>query len=231
MMNSKALRIGAMIAVPAVCAASAAAEVALSFGYNDLSGSYTSTSATSGSFSAAASDTLNLQSSGDVTRLIPTTGTAEFAPGFVSSTLADFVINLSVTNINVIPGIADGAGTFVLTDVDGDTLTGDIVGVWIAGGLDQTFFNGSLFNVVFNNNSSDGGIDGTSGDHVDGNLGFPFIYEGALTQLFLNPGSPFFFDSDFSEVDTQVLAEILPTPGAATLAGMAGLMVARRRRR
>ncbi len=231
MKTSKVVRTGIMMAVPAVFSAwSAAADVALSFGYNDLSGSYTSTSATTGSFTAVASDTPNLRSSGDVTRLIPTTGTAEFAPGFVS-TAGNFVVNLSVFNINTIPGIADGTGNFVITDVNGDTLSGDIVGIWIMGGLDQTFFNGALFNVVFTNNSADGGIDGSSGDHVDGNLGFPFVYEGAVTQLFLNPGTPFFFDYDFQNVDTQVLGEIFPTPGAATLAGLAGLMVARRRRR
>ena len=235
MTTSKALRVGALLAVPAAFAASAAADVIASFGYNDLTGAYTSTSATTGMFSANASNTVNLNSSGDVTRLIPVADTASFAPGFFPGA-GNVSANVSVYGIDTVNLIAFGAGDITLTDADGDTITADIDGVWIGSSfIPQTYFNGALFNVQFHDNgAADGTFNGTSGSFSIADL--TSTYEGLIAKLFLNPNSPTytFFNESFSDVDTQVIGEItevVPTPGAATLAGVAGLMVARRRRR
>lgn len=234
-MTSKVLRVGAMLAVPAAFAASAAADVIASFGYNDLSGAFTSTSATTGMFTANASSTVNLNSSGDVTRLIPTTGTAQFAPGFFPG-FGNVSVNVSVTGIDTGLLLASGTGNITMTDADGDTITADIDGVWIGSTfIPQTYFNGALFNVQFNDNgAADGTFDGTSGSFSIADL--TAMYEGSIAKLFLNPSSQTytFFNESFQDVDTQVIGEIteiVPTPGATALVGVAGLMVARRRRR
>ncbi|MGD9688453.1 MAG: MYXO-CTERM sorting domain-containing protein [Phycisphaerales bacterium] len=233
-----------LAAVPAALLASQALAGApvttiLSFGYTDLNGVYTRTGTSGAGFgeglmTADAVDVVlgggtELRSSGDVTRLSSPNGTATFDTGFVSGAdVANFHIELSILNND--GDFADGAGSFTITDLDGDTITGNIAGTWIRGGLNQTFFNGDLTSVVLTDNGmADGLFNGNSGS-FDLNLGFPGIFEGALVQLFLRPGAGF-FDASFSEVSTQVSGEIVPTPGAVALIGLAGAAGLRRRRR
>lgn len=218
-----------LAAVAGLAFASAAnADGILSFRYVDLDGSYVPTNATTGSFTAAASGPV-LNTSGDVTRLIPTLGTATFAPGFVTGLdAANASFSISVENLDAMLGIADGAGTFTLTDLNGDTFTGNILGTWVRGINGNTFFNGDLDSVVFNNVSGDGLFDGNTGSIV-GDLGFPGVFEGALVQVFIRTAG--FFNEAYSGVPTNTEGVIVPAPAAAGLMGLAGLAAARRRRR
>jgi uncharacterized protein (TIGR03382 family) len=237
--NMKNSIIALTVAAPALLASTAMAQdPILSFGYTDLNGVF-ARSGTSGAgfgtglFTANAIDVVispenSLRSGGDVTRLSAPNGTAQFDTGFVSqANSANFALSLSVLNND--GDFADGAGSFTITDLNGDTVTGSISGTWVRGGLNQTFFNGDLANVQLNNISGDGLFNGNLGS-FDLNLGFPGIFEGALVQLFLRPSADF-FGTDFSLVSTQVSGEIVPTPGAAALMGLAGVAALRRRRK
>ncbi|MGQ0627641.1 MAG: hypothetical protein ACT4PL_06015 [Phycisphaerales bacterium] len=208
-------------------AASASGEVVLSFGYTDLDGDFVGAAGV-GNFTAAATDVGALRTSGDVTRLIPNTGTAEFDAGFFSLPgAADAFFSVSV--FNRVGSRAMGLGFFVLTDTNGDTITGDIDGIWLRGTQGRTFFNGNLTNVVTNNNSGDGVFNGTSGSFdIDFTRQSPM--NGALVQLFIRTGVGF-FENGFSDVTTQVAGELVPTPGATALVGLAAAAALRRRRR
>lgn len=213
------------LAAAGLTATVASADEVVTFAYNNLAGSYTAINASSGSFTANATDMPGLQSIGDVTRTVPVAGTADFAAGFVSrADLANFTITVSVDMIDQILGIATGTGSFTITDLDGTTLSGDIDGLWIRGGLGQTFFNGNLTNVVFSGASFDGDNGSFSTSFGPGDL------EGAVTQLFLRPGDGGFFTQSFADVATQVQGQIVPTPGALALMGVGGLVASRRRR-
>lgn len=205
-------RITSTIVALGLLAGVAQADVVLSFGFTDLSGSYDGAS----SFTANAVATPSLSSTGDVTRI--SDGTAEFATGFASGP-ADFSMNLSVTP-------AGESGTFTITDVTGaNTITGDISGDWISGGGDIVYFNGLLSNVLLNGPGPS--FDGTSGSFGMDIEGQPL--DGAFVTLFIATGSGF-FDRAFQGVSTQVDGVVIPAPaGVMALAGL-GLMAARRRR-
>lgn len=193
----------------------AQADVVLTFGFTDLSGSYDGI----GSFSASAVDAGVLRSSGDVTSLFGAGGTAEFDAGFAGG-VADFQVNLSVPA---------GSGSFTITDADGDTIVGDISGNWISGGGDIVFFNGLLSNVFLNATGGGTTFDGPSSGQFD--MGIPGQpLEGAFVTLFIATGAGF-FDRAFSGVSTQVDGVVIPAPaGVMALAGL-GLMAGARRRR
>lgn len=240
MINRKNVVLAALAAPALLVAANAmAVDPIMSFGYTDLDGRFTRTGTSGSGFgiglmTADAVDVVlgqgnELRSAGDVTRLSSPTGTASFATGFVSGLdAANFHIAIDITNNDGLT--ADGLGDFTITDIDGDTITGNIAGIWVRGGLGQTFFNGDISNVVLNDNgAADGTFNGNTGA-FDLNLGFPGVFEGALVQLFLRPSAGF-FDADFAQVSTQVSGEIVPTPGAAALAGLAGVAALRRRRK
>ncbi|MFN9993587.1 MAG: PEP-CTERM sorting domain-containing protein [Phycisphaerales bacterium] len=205
------------------------AEVSAAFSFDDLAGSYTQSSSTSGTFSAVAVDTINLQTAGDASRLIPTEGNAVFEAGFVSgANPADFQISISV-NIDA-PNHAVGSGSFTFTDADGDTITGDISGEWVLVGSFLAF-SGNLTNIFLNDNgANDNMFNGTDGSSTDWSMSFPGSqpFEGALVNLVF--GATNFFGSNFSDRSTGVTAQIVPAPGALALVGLGGLAAARRRR-
>lgn len=207
----------------------ASAEVILTFGFTDLSGSFEREAIPgSGQFRAQAVDSGLLRTAGDVSRLGAGAGTANFDDGFVSrSDFANVVIDISVFNNN--GTTAQGSGTFRVTDDDGDTLTGTISGTWVRGN-GSTFFNGDLSNVALaDNESSDGFFNGTDGGVFGLNLPGSAPYEGAFVQLFIsNPG---FFSRTFRGISVQVGAEIVPSPGTLALAGLGGVFALNRRRR
>jgi hypothetical protein len=211
----------------------ASAAVIATFGYTELNGSYNNLDLDgSGNplYRASAVNTGSLQTRGDITRLTGAGGTATFDTGFVSVSVANYVSAISVIGFG---NARPGTGSFTITDVDGDTLSGSVDGVWTPGpgSTGIIYFNGLLSNVTFASNGNgvgDGTFDGTSG------TGFSYAdltaaYTGALVQLSTRPGVGF-FQSNFSNVTTLVNANISPAPGSLALVGLAGLVGLRRRR-
>lgn len=219
------VRITSTIAAFGLLAGAAQAEVVLTFGFTDTSGSYDTGTST---FSAVSVDTPEFSTGGDVTRLAAPGGTAEFDTGFASGgSSAAFAMSLDVTA--KMAGTAKGAGSFTITDADGDTVTGTISGDWISGGGDIVFFNGLITDVIL---TDVGTLDGTFDGPSSGSFGLDIAgqpLEGALVSLFIATGSGF-FDTGFSGVSTQVDGVVIPAPaGVLALTGI-GLMAVRRRR-
>jgi len=221
----KNVTILAVLAVAGASASVASAAAVLSFGFTDLSGNYNNTTK---QFSAVATNAGALRTGGDVSRLIPTGGTATFLTGFKGlGTLADFQLNLNVFSKTSTTAL--GTGGFSITDRNGDTIGGTINGLWVYGGNGIVFFNGALSNVFLTNTSGDGTFDGVPGG---GNFGMNMPgqpYDGTLVQLYIKVGGGF-LASSFSDVSTQVSGELVPTPGTLALLGLGGLIAGRRRR-
>ena len=217
---------GMLLVVGVVASASVAnAAVIASFRYDSLSGSY---DASTGQFEAHASGTGPLQSTGSVTRLVGTTGTAEFEPGFVAaSNPADFRILLS-SSATANPNVRSGNGSFEITDADGDKIVGEIIGTW-RNSPTSIFFNGILSNVfVVAGQQTNGTFDGTLQGLFPLAFAEPAPYTGAVVELVY--GAPGFFTQSFSDRVVGVTGQIVPTPGALALVGMGGLVIGRRRR-
>lgn len=190
----------------------------VSFTYSDLDGSYNS--GTSMYTATADGD-----SSGDVTRGDAMPGTADFGTGTFPHVSADFGISMAVTNITATT--ADGNGTLTINDANGDSLAMDIDGTFTLL-FGSVFFEGTLTNAFFGDESTDGSFDGvTSGSFANPSPLGPLT--GSVVELFFDPGS--FFSADFSDEDTLVngLLNPVPAPGTFALLGLGGLAMRRRR--
>lgn len=204
----------------AATAAVANAQAILTFGFTDVDGSFT---AADGSFAGASTAT----TSGDVTRLSAPGGTAVFDPGFAGVGASDFSFDIDVMITGA--GTADGAGSFSIVDVHGESLTGDLDGQFVELAPGIIAFNGLLSGVQFNDVSGDGTFDGPTAGSFSTDLPGTAPYDGALVQLFLD-GSGGFFDADFTGISTQVSGVIVPAPASLALLGLGGLAATRRRR-
>jgi len=210
---------GLAIVAAAFAAGTVNADVVASFTYDDLSGNYDG----AGNFQARAVDIAGvLQTSGDTSNLV-TSQTALFAPGFVSRSAANAVINISVNNFGWNgPNTALGGGNFTFTDVTGATASGTISGDWSSPGAGILFFNGALSGVTFSGPTFTGEF-GSWGTNLPG--GPP--YDGAIVQLTFSGSG--FFDSAFSDRATGSTLQLVPTPGALALLGLGGLRATRQR--
>jgi len=208
----------------ALTAASASAGVILTFGFTELNGRYVAADANNGVFTANAVNTVDLASEGDVTRLLPPgDGTAAYDHGFFGSGfggLAGISFTLTRTGLT-------GAGTYAVSDIDGDILSGTLSGDWIfLGGA--TFFNGVIDGTFTDVGAQDGLFNGpsvppTSFTQIVGSM------DGGITLLFTNDNADF-FGSSFTGVSTLAQANFVPTPGTVALIGIGGLVAGRRRR-
>jgi hypothetical protein len=84
-----------------------------------------------------------------LTRDVPPISTADFDQG----TSGDFNIWTNISNFTgtgtlLDPFKADGVGEFTLTDIDGDTITGDVAGTWIMFNVPIFVGNHRSFDVV-----------------------------------------------------------------------------------
>jgi hypothetical protein len=202
-------------------AASASAGVILTFGFTELDGSYTATDANNGTFTAIAANNAELQSEGDMTRLLPPgDGTAAYDHGFFGSAFGgtgNVAMTLARTGTT-------GTGTYTITDRDGDTLTGAITGDWIfLNGA--TFFNGTVTGLFA---SDDGQFNGASQAPTSFTT-LPGTMDGGFTILFTNDNSDF-FGSNFTGVSVLTSANYVPTAGATALGALAATIGLRRRR-
>ncbi|MBZ0170792.1 MAG: hypothetical protein K8E66_00280 [Phycisphaerales bacterium] len=212
----------------ATLASAAYADVAIStFTFSDLDSEYFTQDGVTGFFTARAGG----DTSGDVTRLQdPVAATAEYAPAFANDdgSDADVLFQMTVSNITAIS--ADGSGDFLIRDLDGDSIEGNLDGTWLRAnsGAPILFFNGTLSGVTFNA-GGDGLFEGTDG------IGFnltPYmlsnLFAGGIVQVSF--GLDTFFDQSFSGFNSQFSGTIVPTPGAAALLLGAGGVCIRRRR-
>lgn len=211
----------------ALAATAASADVSITtFAYSDLDTSYFTQDGQSGLFTARAGS----DSSGDVTSLVTGAQTAEYDNAFANddSSLADVVFEMNISNITA--NSADAAGSFTITDMDGDTISGSLAGAWARASAGATilFFNGTLSDVVYTA-SGNGSFEGTAGPGFDLT---PFLlgnsFSGGLVQVSFGVDS--FFDQSFELSGSQFSGTIVPTPGAAALLIGAGGIVSRRRR-
>lgn len=233
MLNRNGYKLGLAAATGALLAtaSAASADVIFTFGFTDLDGDYNAGSQT---FTANATNFGPFQTGGDVTRIGG--GSAEYDTGFMGlGTLANYTMSMTLSNItNNSADVLFGDASFEVTDEDGDTINGDIVGEWTEGQDGFLFFNGTLLNVLLDDNGdSDGTFDGPSGGAFDMDFGGengngPF--EGAIVTLSVNPTGDFFLRS-FNNAETLVSAEVIPAPASLALLGVGGLFASRRRRR
>lgn len=197
-----------------------------------------------GLFTAFAAAGGATNTSGSVARNVATTGSAVFLPGFVAAANpANCQFSLSVGNfgldVNSNP-VADGTGSFTLTDFNGDTVTGTVTGIrgasnpqdgWGILGTSFIRFNGQLSNVIFHNNSGDDTFNGDSGSFSMDYFGQHGAFPGTITFLrYAASAASNFFTAPFSGLPTGVNAQVVPTPGALALLGLGGLVAGRRRR-
>lgn len=223
-------RIAIALAALAGGISAANANIIITASYLDLRGDYVQSAPGIGTFTAVANDADPIRSTGNVARVDGNPGSASFETGFVSGlNPADFSITLSVNVI--VPGqVATGAGTFTITDADGDTITGSIDGAWLFDTVQGfIYFNGALSNVFANDNGAqDGEFNGTElGSWSLADLGTqPF--EGAISQIVFPAGG--FFTDSFANAATGLTAQIIPAPSALALLGLGGLVGGRRRR-
>lgn len=204
-----------------------AQDLAATFGYTDMGANWDSFNS---ELNIGASSTNTLSTSGDLTNYLgagfPTT--ALFNSGFADgSTSADSQFTMTLSNITGTN--ADAIGSFLITDVDGDTLSGNYIGTW-TNQFGFGFFDGQITDASYN--------DTESGDSVfEGNTGQTFsvpvdALEGGLSMLLQ---MPLWFDDqqgNFEARTTQLdgILVTVPTPGALALLGLGGIVAGRRRR-
>jgi uncharacterized protein (TIGR03382 family) len=228
--NSRALILAASSVM--ALAGAANADVIMTLTYDDLGGTYAASSATSGMFNARAVSTNRLRTQGNVSRVDPDE-TALFDTGFLNlgSNPSNFEVNISVLKASAGATTATGGGSFVATDVDGDTITGDLEGNWIQIAPGFIAFNGTISGVRLNDNGEvlDGTFNGNAGTSMNMDLPGEAPYMGALVSLVF--GRTDFFTRTFETPQaTGLTAQIIPSPGAIALAGAGGLVLRRRRK-
>jgi hypothetical protein len=131
----------------------------------------------SGIFTADVVDGL---SAGSVTRIEPPTGSAIFDTAWGGP--EHFALSMSISNIGGGGMTADGSGSFTLTDVDSDTISGNLIGSWQPQG-NTLRFNGDLSNVVYTPSSADETL--FNGDSGSASMAFgsPSPWSGAIIEL------------------------------------------------
>ncbi len=218
------MRTACSVCVIAVGAFSGIASAGLvtSFGFTELSASF---NLATGEFAAEASSANGLSTTGDVTGYGAGVETAVFNPGFYTGgTDAYVLVTMNIVNVVGNTAFAEG-GRFLIRDADGDNLAGSFVGQWdLRFGF--AFFDGEITSAQFND-AGDGMFEGPGGGSFDTPEG---TLIGALSFLMMEGSGSLFSDSFEARPASVDGMLVVPAPGALALAGLGGLVVARRRR-
>ncbi|RMH28333.1 MAG: hypothetical protein D6692_05705 [Planctomycetota bacterium] len=206
----------------ASCSGLASAGLVTSFGFTELSASF---DIGTGEFMAEASSANGLSTTGDVTGYGAGVETVVFNPGFYTGgTDAYVLITMSIVNVVGNTAFAEG-GRFLIRDADGDNLAGSFEGQWnLRFGF--AFFDGEITSAQFND-AGDGIFEGPGGGSFDTPEG---TLIGALSFLMMESTGSLFSDSFEARPASVDGMLVVPAPGALTLAGIGGLVLARRRR-
>jgi hypothetical protein len=189
------------------------------FSYGSLNATYDG----AGSFTTAINPVL---SSGSVSRVQVPQGVANFIAGSWGLG-GDFTIAMTISNITATS--AKGVGSFINTDVDGDTITGNLAGTWAplppppAPQATSNIFAGLLSNVAYNDNgalddSFDGHLNSISMSYIQ-----PEPWRGTIIEL--TTTGTWFGEGAFTTNQGSVDASVVPVP-AAVLLGFFGLSAA-----
>jgi len=222
-----------ILSIAALCLSAAPAQADLfRFSFDDLNTVF------SGITFTADKTTGSLGTTGSVTRYAPLSGKALFDwtnPANIEaargnlSTLGDFQLTMTLSNINAITKTADAVGSFTIWDVSdnvpttpADTIFGDIVGVWTQNSLGALTFDGLLSNVDYTDPYS-GNFDGHTGAVDFAVPGSPPPWVGSVLQI--TAVAPWFSAGDFNVTGGSLDATIVPVPGAILL-GILGLSAA-----
>jgi hypothetical protein len=112
-------------------------------------------------------------------------------------------------SMNQSSGNADG--TFETTDIDSDTISGELEGTWRS----TNSFAGTLSNVVFTDNDTDGNFDGHLGTSVSMSFAQPSSWTGTLLELSTTGtwfGDGLDYKTNGGGVDATVNTEPVPVP-------------------
>jgi len=133
---------------------------------------------------------------------------------------ADFLLDLAISNIDTVSKTADGVGTITAWDIDGDKISGDVVGTWqlLSG---QGTFTGQVSNILVESDEMPPWFNGQFDTGFDADFSEYEQVLGAVTDL---TGLDGFFDQPFSGHSSRVTVQAIPAPGAVVL-GALGLGV------
>jgi len=197
------------------------------FHFGSLTSSWDGTSA----FSTSVNPDLT---AGSLTRLRIPTATANFLVDGLLTGIGwtaqggNFSLSMSITGITGTgtvgdPGSATGTGSFAITDINGDVISGNLAGTWSREVTSvSNNFAGLISNVSFANNSGDGNFDGHLGS-ASMSYPQPIPWRGSLIQLSTTGG--WFTAGAYTTDSGSVDASVVPIPGAILL-GVLGLGVA-----
>ncbi len=160
------------------------------------------------------------------TRDVDPKGTISLFPEYLTDQSNFTVDDMVISDITA--STANGVGTFTLTDRGGDTITGDVTGVWTKTGTGPQF-SGTLSNVLWN--SADNDFDGYKqvglsyvADSVSMDFSTPQPWNGSMVELTAD-SAPWFGLGGWSQVIPHagsIDAHVVPVP-AAVLLGLLGL--------
>tara|TARA_R110000868_G_scaffold241497_1_gene496214 strand:- start:215870 stop:216541 length:672 start_codon:yes stop_codon:yes gene_type:complete len=211
----------------ATLAGAAHADLAATFGFTDMGANWNSGTSV---LTVAADESGAISTSGDITDYLgnafPTT--ALFNSGFADgSTSADSSFIMELSNITALG--ADAFGSFMITDINGDTLSGTYTGSW-TNQFGFGFFDGEIIAASYNDIESGNNLfEGTAGQ----TFGVPAAeLTGAVSMLLQMPEWFNTQNGNFDARTTQLdgILATVPTPGSLALLGLGGLMTGRRRR-
>ncbi len=206
----------------ALCGAGVANATAppMEFGFQKLQSAYDSSTST---LTVRAADEPGFFSMGQMRRSMGPGELLVFDEGFVSeANPSDFQITLHITPLTPTTALAEGP--MMITDVDGDTFSAVVNGLFEHDDGVSSLY-AALTTLAFS--SDEELFDGPDGGTFSTNFPPGSLALGTLRLSFID--GPRSFDSSFEDAETGLVGWV-PSPSGAGLLALAGLAAARRRR-